>query len=205
MINSSRYNLPFIALVAISLSNDIRAQSQPAHSQDDTLSLYDRWISGQRSDTGSRDGSTKDSATTDLHDAQATPQELTAERQHLELILRSTAVLLNPKTPFIERVRVYCRSQNHFLSIAFGSATVEEVEIQYARILNQPSAPNPYVLHAAQEAVYGGYRNMNDCQNGIINGAFYGMNLPTDVEERAMALTAKTRIEEIDNDLASRK
>ena len=43
---------------------------------------------------------------------------------------------------------------------------------------------------------------MNICQGEVIN---YGRKLPTDDEERAMAVQAKARIEEIDKELATRK
>jgi hypothetical protein len=103
---------------------------------------------------------------------------------------------------FIARVRIACRSQQVAFPLLPNLGTVEDVETFYNQLMEQQSRPDPYLLQAKRGLLDSAYENMNVCQGEVIN---YGRKLPTDDEERDIAVRAKARIEEIDKALASPK
>lgn len=119
---------------------------------------------------------------------------LTAEREHLNRVLKSIDAMLTTRA-FIDRARIYCRSQ--VAATPLGKATVEDMENSYAKLEHQESRPDPYKLQAMSDAISYAYRNMSDCQQMIANG---WQALPTDEQERQRAQDSKDRLVAIDQE-----
>ena len=128
-------------------------------------------------------------------------QELISERQHLMRVLKSVEAMRTASS-FLARARIYCRSQADAFPLLPSVGTVEDLESSYAQLTGQQSRPDPYVLQVWRERLSDAYRNMNVCQEAITNG---WQALPTDEQERQETAEARTRITEIDQELALRK
>jgi hypothetical protein len=140
-----------------------------------------------------------------------TIQELNRERQYVTRVLESVETMRNASS-FAARVRIYCRSQRLAIPMLPLLGTVEDLEISYSSTVSglmraEPSTREEevrrqYTLSAWRERLSAAYENANTCEGAITTGF---EPLPTKEQENEIAALARTRIAEIDQELARRK
>jgi hypothetical protein len=133
--------------------------------------------------------------------------QLTYERQHLTRVIRAIQAI-NSASSFAARVRIFCRSQASAFPLLPYLGTAEDLEISYNELLrNEPPTreqelDRQYTLRVWRDRLSQAYENANTCQRAITTG-FQAM--PTDQQERDEERRARTRIAEIDRQLAPHK